>query len=171
MSAIGFTGYPGTGKDAIAQELVTNHGYERIAFGDAVKEMLLDIDPVFHGDLETLEYFKRRGHEHTREKLQNLGQRLRDIDKDFWVKRVEEIGIPMKAVFTDLRYYNELDFVQRNCGGRIYGIKRAGHGPVNDHESEKNTELLLDLADFTIYNNATIERAATEIMKHETNRI
>ena len=171
MSTLGFVGYPGTGKDAIAQELVLNHGYERVAFGDAVKDMLLSIDPAYQRDLRVLEYFKRRDLEYTREKLQNLGQWMRDLDENFWVRRVEEIGIPQKAVFTDLRYPNELDYVQRNCGGLIFGINRTGQGPVNDHTSEQNTTTLLTYADHQIQNDTTIEHAAQEIARHATNRL
>jgi len=171
MSTLGFVGYPGTGKDAIAQELVDNFGYERVAFGDAVKDMLLSVDPVYKKDLSVLEYFKRRDLEFTREKLQNIGQWMRDLDEDFWVRRVEELGIPPKAVFTDLRYANELAYVQRNCGGLIFGINRTGHGPVNDHTSEQNTTELLTYVDHNIQNDTTIGQAAQDIIHHAENRI
>ena len=170
MSTLGFVGYPGTGKDAIAQELVDNFGYERVAFGDAVKDMLLSVDPVYKKDLSVLEYFKRRDLEFTREKLQNIGQWMRDLDEDFWVRRVEELGIPPKAVFTDLRYANELAYVQRNCGGFIIAISREGRGKINEHQSEINTGKLLGCADAVINNNSTIERAAEEIIKRVQDR-
>jgi len=170
MSAIGFIGYPGTGKDAIAQELVSNHGYERIAFGDAVKQMLLDLDPTYKDSYKLLDYYKRRGYAYTREKLQNLGETLRGIDREFWVHRVEETGIPKKAVFTDIRYFNELAYVQRNCGGFIIAISREGRGKINEHQSEINTGKLLGCADAVITNNSTIERAAEEIIKRVQDR-
>lgn len=171
MSAIGFVGYPGTGKDAIAQELVASHGYERIAFGDAVKEMLLDIDPTYHKSHKILEHYKRHGYERTREKLQNLGQYMRDLNKDHWIEAVEKVGIPTKAIFTDIRYFNELAYVQRNCGGYIIGISRHGARPVNKHISEINTGKLLGCCDMVYANNKTIEEAANDIADYAKNRI
>ena len=164
MSTIGFIGYPGTGKDAIAQELVSNYGYERIAFGDPVKQMLLDIDPAYGNSYALLDRLKREGKAFTREKLQNIGQFMRDLNKDHWIQQVEAIGIPKKAVFSDIRYFNELAYVQRNCGGYIIAVKRDGYGKVNNHQSEINTGKLLGAADAVINNNNTIERAAHEII-------
>ena len=165
MSTLGFIGYPGTGKDAIAQELVSNYGYERIAFGDPVKQMLLDIDPIYGGSYDLLDKMKREGVEHTREKLQNIGQYMRDLHRDHWIRQVEALGIPKKAVFSDIRYFNELAYVQRNCGGYIIAIKRDGFGRVNNHQSEINTGKLLGAADAVLHNNTTIERAAHEIIQ------
>ena len=170
MSTIGFIGYPGTGKDAIAQRLIEVFGYERIAFGDPVKEALLTIDPEYLGNRDVLERHKRENKTWTREKLQNLGQFLRDLDPDHWVKAIEKIGIPQRAVFTDIRYANELHYVQRNCGGLIFAIHRDGHGAVNGHQSEVNTGKLISYADHIIHNNSTIDEAAEEIISYVRNR-
>lgn len=171
MSALGFVGYPGTGKDAIGQELVANFGYERIAFGDPVKEMLLQVDPVYADDYAVLDRYKRQRKHFTREKLQNLGQLMREMDKDHWIRKIEEIGIPKRAIFTDIRYFNELAYVQRNCGGLIIGIKRDGCRAVNGHQSEQNTGKLYRCCD-TIYDNRkTIEEAAKDIAEYAENRI
>ena len=170
MTAIGFIGYPGTGKDAIAQRLVELYGFERIAFGDPVKYMLLEIDPTYLKNYGVLDRLKREGREFTREKLQNLGQCMRDLDSDHWIRAVEKLGIPQRAVFSDIRYPNELAYVQRNCGGYIFAIEREGCGPINDHESEVNTGELLSYADAVIHNNSTIEEAAREVMHYVRNR-
>lgn len=171
MSAIGFVGYPGTGKDAIAQELVANYGYERIAFGDPVKEMLLTLDPVYADDYAVLDRYKRQSKHFTREKLQNVGQYMRDIDPDHWIRKIEEIGIPQRAVFTDIRYFNELAYVQRNCGGLIIGIKRDGCRAVNRHQSEQNTGKLYRCCDRIYINRKTVEQAAKDIADYAENRI
>ena len=158
MSAIGFIGYPGTGKDAIAQELVSNHGYERIAFGDAVKQMLLDLDPTYKDSYKLLDYYKRRGYAYTREKLQNLGQRLRDYDEKFWIRSMPAV-LADRAIVTDIRYPNELDWVKEK-GGTVVAIHRPGFGPVNNHQSESNTTRLLELADITLTNHDTVAELA-----------
>lgn len=165
MTIIGLVGYPNTGKDTIAESLNEQWGYERVAFGDAVKELLLQLDPEYLKSHGILERYKREGLSYTREKLQNLGQFMRDVDNDYWVDKVYERGVPKNAVFTDIRYANELAFVQRNFGGVIFGVTREGTGPVNNHTSERNTTELLTLVDYTITNDAAPTEAATEVYR------
>lgn len=43
---IGLTGKKRSGKDSLASVLVTNHGFERVAFADALKASLLQVNPV-----------------------------------------------------------------------------------------------------------------------------
>jgi hypothetical protein len=157
-SLVGLVGYPGSGKDALAEELCRWGGYTRYAFGDAVKSLLLATDMTYGNSLKRLEDWKRRGMHETREKLQNLGQRLRDYDEDFWVKSMPAI-IADRAIVTDIRYPNELDWIKKK-GGTVVAIHRPGFGPVNDHQSETNTTRLLALADLTLTNNDTIESLA-----------
>ena len=156
---IAFVGYPRSGKDAAADYLVEHHGYTRIAFGDAVKSLLMTIDPVYGNDLEDLERCKADGRLETREKLQNLGEVLRDFDPDFWVKtarnNMKKLPEDAKVVITDIRYQNEFHMV-KDMGGEVIGIKRPGRGPINDHVSEKNTTTLLDHADRSVTNDSTI---------------
>src|SRR4051812_26641864 len=42
---IGLHGFPGSGKDTVA-ELLGGYGYERIAFADKLREALLGLNPV-----------------------------------------------------------------------------------------------------------------------------
>jgi len=170
MTSVGFVGFPGTGKDAIAQVLVEKHGFERMAFGDAVKEMLVSIDPVFN-TVDQLDLYKRASTHFTREKLQNLGEVMRQVDPDFWIRAVEEKGIPNKVVYTDIRYLNELSFVQRNTGGKIINIRRDGMLAVNNHVSEWNTHVIAASADYTVHNNGTVEDAAERVLAYATSGI
>lgn len=165
MTIIGLVGYPNTGKDTIAESLNEQWGYERVAFGDAVKDLLLQLDPEYLNSHAILERCKREGLCNTREKLQNLGQFMRDVDEDYWLNKVNQSGVPNNAVFTDIRYENELAFVRRNFGGVIFGVTREGAGPVNDHTSERNTTELLTLVDYTITNDAAPSEAATEVYR------
>ena len=160
-SLIGLVGYPGSGKDALAAELCRWGGFTRYAFGDSVKSLLLATDKTYGDSLERLEDWKRRGLHETREKLQRLGQRLRDYDEDFWVKSMPAI-IADRAIITDIRYDNELDWV-KSKGGIVVAVHRPGYGPVNDHKSETNTTRLLALADTTVTNNDTIEELAARV--------
>lgn len=160
-SLIGLVGYSGSGKDALAAELCRWGGYTRYAFADSLKALLLATDTTFGNSLERLEDWKRRGLHETREKLQRLGQTLRDFDEDFWVKSMPAI-LADRAIITDIRYPNELDWVKKR-GGTVVAIHRPGYGPVNDHKSETNTTRLLALADTTVTNNDTIEELAARV--------
>jgi hypothetical protein len=163
MTIIGLVGYPGTGKDTIAVALRQRFGYERVAFGDAVKNLLLMLDPFYQNSLWLLERHKRDAAHHTRERLQNLGQFMRTVDRDYWINCVNDSGVPSDAVFTDIRYDNELAYVCRNFGGVIFGVTREGTGPVNNHMSERNTTDLLRAVDYTITNDGTPAEAADKI--------
>jgi hypothetical protein len=167
MKVIGLVGYPRTGKDAIAQKLVEDHGFVRLAFGDSVKRLLLAIDPSYNDNLDVLEKRKASGIYDTREKLQNLGQVLRNFSEDFWVDtlRKEFMELPEEAsvIITDIRYQNEFHFV-KDVGGEVVGIERPGYGPVNAHESEVNTGVLLEHAGRTITNGSTIQQAVDALL-------
>jgi hypothetical protein len=167
MKVIGLVGYPRTGKDAIAQKLVEDHGFVRLAFGDSVKRLLLAIDPSYNDNLDVLEKRKASGIYDTREKLQNLGQVLRNFREDFWVDtlRKEFMELPEEAsvIITDIRYQNEFHFV-KDVGGEVVGIERPGYGPVNAHESEVNTGVLLEHAGRTITNGSTIQQAVDALL-------
>lgn len=154
----GLVGYPGSGKDAVASELCLWGGYTRYAFGDAVKALLLAIDPSYENSRVRLERWKRKGVNDTRDKLQRLGQRLRDFDENFWVNSMPKV-LEKKSVVTDIRYQNEFDWVKER-GGLIVAIHRDGYGPINDHQSERNTTRLLEMADHELHNNGTIKELA-----------
>ena len=164
---IGLVGFPRSGKDYAASRMIDTHGFTRIAFGDGVKKLLLAIDPSYRDNLDVLEASKANGDDHTREKLQNLGQTLRDFDEDFWVKTaVEHIkalpeGVPV--VITDIRYPNEFHLV-KDMGGTVVGIERPGYGPVNDHVSETNTATILEHADVIVKNDRTIDELVQDIL-------
>ena len=157
-SLVGLVGYPGSGKDALAEELCRYSGRTRYAFGDAVKSLLLATDKTYGDSLERLEDWKRRGLHDTREKLQNLGQRLRDYDSEFWIRSMPAV-LADRAIVTDIRYPNELDWVKEK-GGTVVAIHRPGFGPVNNHQSESNTTRLLELADITLTNHDTVAELA-----------
>lgn len=188
---IGLTGYPGSGKDTAADlmtERLERAGYTvyRTAFARAMKDMLIAIDPVYSDTvggiyttaLDVLEAWKRRTAEHsnqfyeflslnaTREKLQNLGEVMRGIDPDFWVKRtmkeIEEAGSFDVVIITDVRYPNEEDIIRKRFGC-IWAIKRPGCEAVNSHESERMTARIIMDADYTYHNQGSVGDLASDL--------
>lgn len=187
---IGLTGYPGSGKDTAADlltEILEENGKTvyRTSFAKAVKEMLIAIDPEYRRavgyryktPMDVLENWKRKPgyYSHffgytslnaTREKLQNLGQAMREVDPQFWVDRTfREISdavlnnAPDVVIITDVRYTNEVPALWFTGGLRshLWVIERPGKGPVNDHESERATQQVIEgHTDATIQNNDSI---------------
>ena len=49
MVVIGLSGYASSGKDTVAQFLIEEHGFEKIAFADPIRNMLLAMNPIVHG--------------------------------------------------------------------------------------------------------------------------
>jgi hypothetical protein len=46
MIVVGLSGYAGAGKDAVADILVRDHGFTKMAFADPIKRMVRALDPV-----------------------------------------------------------------------------------------------------------------------------
>lgn len=168
---VGLVGYPGVGKDSLADYLVKQYGWAKVSFGDAVKLMLLRIDPAYGGDLVRLESTKRDPGSVTRMKLQNLGQEFRKVDPYFWINKVKErlalVGFRKSVIVPDVRYYNEASFVTSqypDTPGTVLGITREGMGPVNNHESERFTGELLTSYPTKLENNSTIEELAARLL-------
>ena len=153
MRGIGIMGLAGSGKDTLGNWLVRKHGYGRVAFADPLKLVAWYADPyVTLNDWPT---FARRlsdkvagpgswdrakvEHPEVRRFLQNLGQGIRAVDSEFWVRaalktaqEVSDAGKPV--VFTDVRYPNEAQAL-RDAGMPLVWVARPGVTRM-DHESE-----------------------------------
>lgn len=173
---VGLIGYPSSGKDMVAQMLVEQHGFTRVAFGDAIKDMMLLLDDRYEGSRARLEYHKALGETdplRTRTRLQELGEFARGVYPRFWVDAAARV-VPLDGpvVFSDIRYPNELQWVRDDPDlpgargdGVIIGIDRPNYGAINDHVSERNTgDLMLD-ADAILVNDSTPEALIAELLE------
>jgi len=172
---VGLVGYTGVGKDYIADILVREHGYTRLAFGDELKRMLIEIDPIYQrlasvgggSEMEALEWDKREDLEYTREKLQNLGHVVRTLAPDHFVDIVKDaMRAYEKVVVTDIRYMNELDVfteLPRSVSRKLVYVQRDGYGAINTHSSEESIETLRSLSDTTINNNGNKEELQRDL--------
>lgn len=172
---IGLSGYAGSGKDTVAQTLVDEYGYTRVAFSDAVRDALDALNPYvlspspygheLHSVQTVVDYIgwdsAKSGYSDIRRLLQRMGTEVgREIfGENIWVdiamRRVEKINGPV--VFTDVRFPNEYRAIAE-MGGALWHVERPGVGPVNKHGSE--TDLDAEQFDVRIYNGNSLEDLA-----------
>lgn len=135
---LGLSGYAQVGKDTVADILVAEHGWKRVALADPLKLLAQAID----WDGQKDDYGRRL--------LQNLGVGVREhLHSDLWVHLAENAidSSERPVVITDVRFLNEVQMIRRR-GGKIIRVERPGVGPVNDHVSEQldssNSDLIID---------------------------
>lgn len=125
-----------SGKDTVGDFLVSKYGFKRYAFGDGIKEVIGLLFP------EELEQGKPR------KLLQDLGQKMREIDPDVWVNHVNrkiEADGSSRIIITDLRQPNEYEAL-RNAGYFILKLK------VDDMTQLERVELAGDrFTDWTFH--------------------
>lgn len=172
-TVIGLMGYAQVGKDTLAAQLVKHHGFERIAFADALRDCLYALDPIIYFRADPIEIVRLRSVVDTlgwdrakttfpevRELLQRMGTEVgREIlGNDIWVQTaLAKVKPGGKYVITDVRFPNELAAIDK-LGGKLLRIKREGYGPVNGHWSE--TALDGYQADMELWNCGTPEYLA-----------
>lgn len=163
-NTIGLVGYSQSGKDTVADILVKNYGYTRVAFADKIREFLYGLNPMvacsptgYLQDLVNLVGWDAAKQEpQVRRLLQDLGNSARKtIDENVWVTlALGNIDVNQRVVITDVRFENEAMMIKL-MGGQLWRVKRVGVGPVNDHVSE--SELEGYKVDQIFVNNGTIE--------------
>lgn len=136
---IGLSGYAQSGKDTVANILVDQYGFTRVAFADKIREFLYESGPDYLKCLvDEVGWENAKQHKKVREMLQNTGVGARKVfGDDFWV--YQAMGSIASAhsniVVTDVRFLNEANIIKEN-GGQIWRIKRFGVDAVNAHISE-----------------------------------
>jgi hypothetical protein len=162
---IALLGAAGTGKDTVAERLVTKHGYMRLAFADPLKELALDADPLIPtgGKRPVCVRLSALVHEYgwdhckttypeVRRTLQALGQGIRGQDEDFWLMRILPkvliaAVVGARVVVADVRYRNEADSLNR-AGFTLVRVDRpdlSGGEAFREHPSET------DVADYEVH--------------------
>lgn len=160
---VGLSGYARSGKDTIGNRLVEAHGYARLAFADALKDLAARTNPLVADGVRYRDVLRAHGGlEHAkivpevRIFLQHLGVACREVfGESVWIglveRRLERSGD--NVVITDVRFPNESALIRR-LGGEVWRVERPGCGPTNGHVSETSMDdepvdaLLLNEADF-----------------------
>lgn len=176
---VALSGYARTGKDTVAQILVDNHGFTRVAFADKLREALYAFNPIVRVNdddsvnfmyLQTLvdevgwEEAKKFSPD-VREYQQRLGTEVgRDVlGRDVWV--IAALGgldysQGQRYVVTDCRFPNEADYIWTH-GGILVRVERPGVGPANSHISEVGLDN--HLFDLRLLNDGTVDDLAGDI--------
>ena len=171
---IGLSGYARSGKDSVAELLVLNYGFKRVAFADGIRQALVALNPLI-GSLRLNDIVGEHGWEvaksteEVRRLLQVMGTEVgrKLIHEDVWVWRLfNSINTDERIVIPDVRFPNEARMIEQN-GGEVWRINRHNHKPVNDHISEHAMDN--HMFKRVVYNDGTLDDLADEVfmlMRH-----
>ena len=153
---IGISGFQSSGKDTIADYLVKEHGFVKLSFASALKDIVAIIFGWSRERLEGLKVEDRQWREEIDSKwakllnipcltpryvLQYLGTEVfrNHFHKDIWTKIVEnQLSFYENVVVSDCRFANEIEMIKQN-GGKIIQVHRDDH--VLKHPSELPLEV------------------------------
>lgn len=174
---VGLCGYAQSGKDTLAQLMVREMEFERRAFADLMKQMLLLMNPYvrFTNDFGMSQFMKLKDlidaigweeakqYSEVRVLLQRLGTEAgREIlGEDVWIRPVLDKPFVKNLVVSDVRFQNEADAIKAR-GGTIFRIIREGRGPANGHISESAYRD----QDFIIYNDGEPHKMLEQLKRN-----
>lgn len=162
---VGLVGPAGSGKDSVAELLVANHRFHRVAFADALKEFVAAIDPAFRIACSCFQDGVDGAKRHVpgiRERLIEVGQAARThITGDVWIDAVDDVveGLPasVPVVVSDVRQQNEADWLLEN-GGQLVAVQRPGR-----HPEDRVMASLMDAAAYHVQNVEGLDHLEQEV--------
>ena len=155
---IGLCGHARSGKDTfceIAKSFLSQKkiAAARVAFADELKR---DLDPLCRHHIGCSAFTKDTAQKDLiRPLLVAYGTDvIRRMDENWWIDRIEKklplyFGQEILPIVTDVRYPNEMEWVQKQHNGVCVYITRKGIGPANSEE-KKNNSILKKNADYRI---------------------
>ena len=190
MVLVGLMGIKGSGKSTAASYLVNNYGFVEKSFAEclkrACKELFLLEDEQVFGTQEQKETPDPRWYDCTPRKImqyvgtdllrENLDKIIPELGKNIFTRHIElwytaEIAKNpnIQVVISDIRFQNEVDFVQK-LGGVVIKIDRPLVLTDDTHSSEIELQLITSY-DHLINNTDTLEDLSRELdnyMKFKT---
>jgi dephospho-CoA kinase len=171
---IALTGKMRAGKDEAANHLYIRHGFDKVAFGNAMKRCAHEAFPWVS------EFSKPRS------LYQNYAQAMRQIDPDVWIKHAERAvkgaidfnvntgAEKVGVVISDLRQPNEYEWARANGftiirvtapdEDRLFRAKLAGDS-FTEADLEHETESHIDgfTVDYEIHNDGSVDELKAQV--------
>ena len=153
---IGITGKMCSGKTYVSNYLSQTYNLSKFSFASKVKNLASEL-------------FDMKGKD--RKLIQTLADKIKDIDKDVWVKcTLKQIGNKENVVIDDLRFENELKYLRENdfiiirlnVNGddqalrlsRKYPESYMSHLERKSHNSERDIDNLS--VDYEVYSDSNV---------------
>ena len=169
------------GKDTAAEALCRDLGYRKVAFADALRDFVMELDPIVTSSaaqvnigvgrgrlawaIQGLGYEEaKRTYPEVRQFLQRTGVAARRMfGEDVWVDAAfrHVTDDSDRIVFSDVRFPNEAERI-RFAGGLLIKVVRPGY-EGDDHESE--TALRDFDWDHVVNNNGSVMDLQREIVR------
>lgn len=184
VQVIALCGKRGSGKDTVADYLVNNHGFTKVAFADPLKVAVKAIfgfnDDQLYGNKKEEEdpywgatprsIFQFVGNECFRDSLEEY---FPNIGQDLWVKAMKRkldslvSSGTKRIVVSDLRYMNELEMLQKEFNTKVAVVVKkpstaiSGNSKYATHASECS---LQDMVPSVVFeNNSTFNSLYSQI--------
>lgn len=177
MKDIALAGPAGVGKDTLANLLVRDYGFTRVAFADELKRVLVFADPKIGSVglremVETIGWDEAKKHAEVRRLLQVFGEAMRTVDECVWLdaldRKVARIHADTPVVLTDVRMPNELDYAKRAKMLTIHLDRPGVHTNVGWREHLSEKALRGRIGDFDLVFDGTWspEQVVAEVLAH-----
>lgn len=166
---VALSGASRAGKDSVARVLVKNYGFTQIALATAIRNILLDLDPMLDDKRSLVDVFRVCDGDWDRVKAEapgsvewmiTLGQSCRNnIGEDVWLRAALDFYDPSEnVVVSDCRQMNEIQWV-RDHGGLLWKVRRPGL------EQIRGMDNLLDGVEFdaVLVNDGTLEELEAQV--------
>ena len=184
---IGLCGAQGAGKDTVGGILESKHGFVKLAFASAIKDILSALFSWPRDMLEGLTKESREWREtpnkywsdklaipdfSPRRAMQIVGTDLfrNQLNKDIWINIIEnkimmlrESNININIVITDCRFANEFDMIRKFSDARIIKIVKDTHVEMAPAHSSENDWTNVEAE--ILQNNGSIEDLELAIEK------
>lgn len=181
-TVIGLGGYATSGKDTVADFLVSDHGFVKTYMSKYLEQALLLLKPLvyiedniwnspaLHNDEfirysvlhRAVGYNESKMLPEVRRLLQVLGTEIgRNMFGDnYWINLIKNeilqaFSENKSVVVSGIRYPNELFMIRDYLGGQVWWIERPGVDPVNTHSSDNSLDK--DNFQHVLLNNGTLE--------------
>ena len=147
-------------------------GAARVAFADALKE---DLDSLCRHKIGMSAFTDdKKEKEILRPLLVAYGTHvMRELDDKWWIDRLKKTiatheHMELTPIITDVRYPNEMEWIQKERQGICVYITRKGIGPANSEE-KKNNSILKKYSDYRMmwptYGEENIEKCNKHVRR------